>query len=170
MAVVYLGLGSNLDDPKANLCEVVEKLSARPDVRVIRLSSLYLTTPIGFADQPDFLNAVAVIETDLSPADMHAYARDVEDQMGRTRNFLWGPRVIDVDLLLWDSEEICTPDLTIPHPRMLERAFVLQPLSEVAPDLVLPDGRRVQDVLDQLGDQGVVRLPETDQWQCTDMR
>lgn len=160
MAVVFLGLGSNLGDPKANLCEAVEILDAQPDIRLVRVSSLYLTSPVGFTDQPDFINAVAVVETDLEPADLRALTHDIENRMGRTRNFRWGPRVIDIDVLLYDSVVIDTPDLTIPHPSLYERAFVMAPLAEVAPELVLPDGRTPAEVLEGLGDQEVVRLAE----------
>ncbi len=170
MAVVFLGLGSNLGDPKANLCEAVERLSALPEIRLVRLSSLYLTAPVGYTDQPDFINAVAEIETDLSPTELQAFTKGIERDMGRTRNFRWGPRVIDIDLLLYDAVEISTPELTIPHPRMTERAFVVEPLAEIAPDLPLPVGLTPGEVLSALGDQGVIRLPETDQWQCSDMR
>lgn len=170
MAVVFLGLGSNLGDPKANLCEAVERLSARPDLRLVRVSSLYLTAPVGYTDQPDFLNAAAIIETDLSPTDLQAFTKEIENEMGRTRNFRWGPRVIDIDILLYDSASISDPDLTIPHPSMMERAFVMEPMAEIAPDLVLPGGKTPGEVLPELGDQGVVRLPETDQWRCSDMK
>ena len=170
MAVVFLGLGSNLGDPKANLCEAVERLSAHPDVRLQRLASLYLTAPIGYTDQPDFINSAAVVETDLDPIDLQALTKGIENEMGRTRNFRWGPRVIDIDILLYDAVVVDEPDLTIPHPSIMERAFVMEPLAEVAPDLILPDGRTPREVLGELGDQGVVRLPETDQWQCSDMK
>jgi len=170
LAVVFLGLGSNLGDPKANLCEAVERLSAHPDVRLQRLASLYLTAPIGYTDQPDFINSAAVIETDLDPVDLQALTKGIENEMGRTRNFRWGPRVIDIDILLYDEVVVDEPDLKIPHPSIMERAFVMEPLAEVAPDLVLPDGRTPREVLGELGDQGVVRLPETDQWRCSDMK
>jgi len=162
LAVVFLGLGSNLGDPKANVCEAVERLSAHPDLRFVRMSSLYLTAPVGYTDQPDFINAVAVVETDLSPAEVRELTHEIENDMGRTRNFRWGPRVIDIDVLLYDSDVVSTPDLTIPHASMMERAFVMIPLAEVAPYLVLPDGRTTVEVARELGDQGVVRLRETD--------
>ena len=170
MAVVFLGLGSNLGDPKANLCEAVERLSGRPDIRLQGISSLYLTAPVGYTDQPDFINAVAVVETELTPLDLLDAAHEIEGKMGGTRNFRYGPRVIDIDVLLYDSATVAEPDLTVPHPRMMERAFVMEPLTEIAPDLVLPGGKTPGEVLRALDDQGVVRLPETDQWRCSDMK
>ncbi len=170
MAIVFLGLGSNLGDPKANLCEVVERLSTHPDMRLLRVSSLYLTAPIGYTDQPDFINAVAVVETDLEPSDLRTVTHDIENDMGRTRNFRWGPRVIDIDVLLYDSLVLSTSELTIPHPRMYERVFVMEPLAEVAPDLVMPNGHTAAEVLSVLDDQGVVKLAETDQCRCSDTR
>lgn len=170
MAIVFLGLGSNLGDPKANLCEAVQRLSARPDLQLLRVSSLYLTAPIGYTDQPDFLNAAAIVETDLEPDDLLAAIHVIENDMGRTRNFRYGPRVIDIDVLVYDSVVVSKPDLTVPHPSMMDRAFVMEPLAEIAPDLALPDGRTPQGVLPELGDQGVVRLPETDQWRCSDTK
>jgi 2-amino-4-hydroxy-6-hydroxymethyldihydropteridine diphosphokinase len=138
----YLGLGSNLGDRSENLRRAVALLGARDGVAVVRTSSVYETAPVG-PSQPDFLNAVAEVDTTLSPRDLLEACLGVEEEMGRVRRERWGPRVIDVDLLLYGDERVDEPDLVVPHPRMHERAFVLVPLAELAPDVVLPDGRTI---------------------------
>ena len=162
MAAVFLGLGSNLGDKEANIREALERLARHPDVRLKRVSSLYEAAPVGFADQPDFVNAVALIETELGPADLLHIVVSIEDDMGRVRNRHWGPRVIDIDLLLYNNVEIAAPELAIPHPRMMDRAFVMAPLAEIAPDLELPGGRKPGEVLEGLKDQRVRRLAEVE--------
>ena len=147
MAVVgFLGLGSNLGDRLANLQAAVDALQAEPGLRVAASSRVWETTPVGGPPQPDYLNAVVRIETDLSARDLLDVARRVESRMGRIRKERWGARTIDVDVLLFDEEQIDEPDLVVPHPRMTERAFVLLPLLELEPDPMLPDGTRLKDV------------------------
>jgi 2-amino-4-hydroxy-6-hydroxymethyldihydropteridine diphosphokinase len=147
MAVVgFLGLGSNLGDRLANLQAAVDALQAEPGLRVAASSRVWETTPVGGPPQPDYLNAVVRIETDLSARDLLDVARRVEARLGRIRKERWGARTIDVDVLLHDEEQIDEPDLVVPHPRMTERAFVLLPLLELEPDPVLPDGTRLKDV------------------------
>jgi 2-amino-4-hydroxy-6-hydroxymethyldihydropteridine diphosphokinase len=147
MAVVaFLGLGSNLGDRLANLQAAVDALQAEPGLRVAASSRVWETTPVGGPPQPDYLNAVVRIETDLSARDLLDVARRVESRLGRVRKERWGARTIDVDILLHDGEEIDEPDLVVPHPRMTRRAFVLLPLLELEPDPVLPDGTRLKDV------------------------
>ena len=147
MAVVaFLGLGSNLGDRLANLQAAVDALQAEPGLRVAASSRVWETTPVGGPPQPDYLNAVIRIETDLSARDLLDIARRVESRLGRIRKERWGARTIDVDLLLYDEEEIDEPDLMVPHPRIMQRAFVLLPLLELEPDPVLPDGTRLKDV------------------------
>ena len=141
----YLGLGSNLGDRLANLRRAVELLDAAPEITIVRTSSVYETAPVG-PPQPDYLNAVIRIETDLSARDLLDIARRVESRLGRIRKERWGARTIDVDVLLYDEEEIDEPDLMVPHPRIMQRAFVLLPLLELEPDPVLPDGTRLKDV------------------------
>ena len=160
MASVFLSLGSNLGDREANIREALDWLARRPGIALKRVSSFYETAPIGFADQPDFINAAALIETDLDPAALLHTVVAIESDMGRVRNFQWGPRVMDIDILLCDRAVINTPELTIPHPRMMERAFVMAPLAEIAPDLELPDGRKPQEILEGLKDQRVRKLAE----------
>jgi 2-amino-4-hydroxy-6-hydroxymethyldihydropteridine diphosphokinase len=147
MAVVaFLGLGSNLGDRLANLQAAVDALQAEPGLRVAASSRVWETTPVGGPPQPDYLNAVIRIETDLSARDLLDIARRVESRLGRIRKERWGARTIDVDVLLYDEEEIDEPDLMVPHPRIMQRAFVLLPLLELEPDPVLPDGTRLKDV------------------------
>jgi 2-amino-4-hydroxy-6-hydroxymethyldihydropteridine diphosphokinase len=139
----YLGLGSNLGDRLANLQHSLELLAAQPGITVLRCSRVYETDPVGGPPQPDFLNAVLEIETSLSPSSLLAACHEAEDRLARVREERWGPRTIDIDILSIDDEIIDEPDLTVPHPRMHERGFVLAPLLELDPDPRLPGGRRV---------------------------
>ena len=145
MTTVYLGLGSNLGDRLANLQRAVDLLSDEPGVEVVASSRVWETDPVGGPEQPDYLNAVVRIETDLVPEEILGVCHRVEEALERVREVRWGPRTIDLDVLLFDDVSIDSPTLTVPHPRMLKRAFVLLPLLELDPDPVLPDGRRVLD-------------------------
>jgi len=138
-----LGLGSNLGDRLANLQRAVDLLAARPGLRVARSSRVYETDPVGGPPQPEYLNAVVEVQTTLSPHDLLAASMDVEQRMGRVRAERWGPRVIDIDVLTYDEQQIDQPDLIVPHPRMHERAFVLVPLLELEPDPLLPGRGRI---------------------------
>lgn len=131
-----LGLGGNLGDRAANLSAAVKALEHLPGTRVTALSSLYETAPVGYADQPDFLNRVAVVETSLSPRALLGGCLGIEAALGRVRGRRFGPRVVDIDLLLYEGVASGDPELTLPHPRMMERAFVLVPLAELFPDHV----------------------------------
>ena len=144
--VAFLGLGSNLGDRLANLQAAVDALQAEPGLWVTASSRVWETKPVGGPPQPDYLNAVIRIETDLSARDLLDVARRVETRLGRIRKERWGARTLDVDILLYDEEQIDEPDLVVPHPRMKQRAFVLLPLLELEPDPVLPDGTRLKDV------------------------
>ncbi|HEY4690477.1 MAG TPA: dihydropteroate synthase [Anaerolineae bacterium] len=135
-AKAYLGLGSNLGDRHANLIAALDHVRRR--ARLIDLSAIYETEPWGVADQPRFLNAACAIETDLSPRDLLAWLKSIEEEMGRQPSVRYGPRLIDLDLLLYGDAIVDAPDLAVPHPRLAERAFVLVPLSEIAPDVVHP--------------------------------
>lgn len=137
METVYLGLGANLGDREANLMEAVRRLRSL-GVKVEVCSSLYETEPIGYTDQSPFLNAACRAKTDLSPEQLLAAIKDIEREMGRVPSFLNAPRFIDIDILLYGDLVTNTPDLTIPHPRLAERAFVLVPLVEIAPELIHP--------------------------------
>jgi 2-amino-4-hydroxy-6-hydroxymethyldihydropteridine pyrophosphokinase len=140
MAVVFLGLGTNLGSRAENLTAAREQLAAK--LRVLRASSVYETEPWGFREQPAFLNQVLHVETDLSPARLLRYLKRLEKQLGRTKSFRYGPRLIDIDILFYAQLVINTRRLQIPHPRLPERAFVLVPLAEIAPDFVHPVLRR----------------------------
>lgn len=149
----FLGLGSNLGDRLATLQQAIDLLAAEPGIVVQRTSRVWETEPLGGPEQPDFLNVVAEIETVLEPSDLLAATNRVEAALGRTRDIRWGPRTIDIDILLIDGLTIHDDRLTIPHPRMHERAFVVMPLLELIPDPVLPDNTRLLDV--RLPDQQV---------------
>jgi 2-amino-4-hydroxy-6-hydroxymethyldihydropteridine diphosphokinase len=136
MTRVYLGLGINLGEREQNLTIALARLQER--LRLVAVSSLYETVPWGVADQPPFLNAAVAAETDLSPAELLVFIKGVEREMGRQPSGHWGPRLIDIDILLYGDLVLQTPDLVIPHPRLAERAFVLVPLAEIAPDAVHP--------------------------------
>jgi len=157
LAKVYLGLGANLGDRERNLVRAVELLSQW--VRIEDLSSLYETDPVGYLEQPRFLNAVCALTTNMSPEDMLRLAKNIEYTLGRTPGFQNAPRPVDIDILFYGDRVINLPDLTIPHPRLVERAFVLVPLAEIAPDLVHPvSSRTVKEMLESLGSlEGVTR-------------
>jgi 2-amino-4-hydroxy-6-hydroxymethyldihydropteridine diphosphokinase len=134
MANVYLGLGSNVGDTEKNLRKAIAALGKLGTIT--KTSSLYRTEPVGFVDQPWFLNQVVCLETELLPKDLLEKTQEIENDLGRTREIHWGPRTLDIDILLYDNVVLETPELTIPHPHMHERRFVLEPLAEIAPDVM----------------------------------
>ena len=135
MTTAYVGIGSNLDDPRAQVLNAFSELDRLPHTRVVKKSSLYRTAPIGHADQPDFINAVAQLETGLPAERLLAELQEVEARHGRKRSFPNAPRTLDLDVLLFGDLTLDSPTLKIPHPRMRERAFVLKPLLEISPQL-----------------------------------
>ena len=135
MTTAYVGIGSNLDDPRAQVLSAFSELDRLPHTRVMKKSSLYRTAPIGHADQPDFINAVAQLETGLPAERLLAELQEVEARHGRKRSFPNAPRTLDLDVLLFGDLTLDSPTLKIPHPRMRERAFVLRPLLEISPQL-----------------------------------
>lgn len=137
---VYIGLGSNLGDRLSNLKAALGKLSSR--LQIVSVSSVYETEPIG-PEQPDYLNAVISADTDLAPDDLLAVMQQTELELGRKRLIRWGPRTIDLDLLLYGDQVIDTEDLKVPHPEITNRAFVVVPLLELQPELELPSGERL---------------------------
>lgn len=155
----YVGLGSNLADPLRQVRCAMAALQNSADIRAFRCSALYRTAPVGFAAQPDFINAVCACETRL---DAHAFLDrllDIERAQGRIRDqHKNGPRTLDLDLLLYDDCVMVTPSLTLPHPRLHERAFVLYPLAELDPELVIPGHCRVADLLPGCSSQRLERL------------
>jgi 2-amino-4-hydroxy-6-hydroxymethyldihydropteridine diphosphokinase len=134
LATVYLGLGSNLGDRRQNLERAIALLDQTPGVRVSRVSSQRVTPPFGVKDQPEFLNAVVEADVDLDPPALLAAVKGIEAAMGRVPTYRWGPRLIDIDILLYDRLRWESPELTIPHPGLLERPFVTEPLAELAPE------------------------------------
>jgi 2-amino-4-hydroxy-6-hydroxymethyldihydropteridine diphosphokinase len=134
LAIAYLGLGSNLGEREENIRQALTLLS--PKVNLDKVSSLYETEPVGYREQPLFLNLVCRITTNLPPEELFHHAKDVEARMGRVPSFPNAPRIIDIDILFYDDKIMDTPNFTIPHPRLHDRAFVLIPLAEIAPDLV----------------------------------
>lgn len=157
MPQVYLSLGTNLGERLDNLATARAMLS--PDVRVEKLSSVYETAPWGYSDQANFYNQVLLGKTMLTPLRLLNKLKRIEKMMGREQTFRYGPRVIDLDILFYESRIINTKRLQIPHPRLQERAFVLVPLVEIAPDFVHPQlGLTVQALLDQVGEGGVQKL------------
>lgn len=136
--IAYIGLGSNLADPVAQLSRALEALDKLPQTRLMKNSSLYRSAPVGYLDQPDFINAVAQVETALSPRTLLDALLALELECGRTREFQNAPRTLDLDVLMYDDLVHHEHGLTVPHPQMHLRAFVLQPLLEIAPDCLIP--------------------------------
>ena len=162
MAVVYVGLGSNLGDRREHIRQAIDLLGKEKGIRVVMLSSMYETEPVGFEDQQWFANAVVRLETQLSPVALLRVLKTIEKTIGRMPTFRWGPREIDLDLLLYDQICMKSPELTIPHPRMHERAFVLIPLAEIAGDLFHPTtGKTIRMLLSGLQNQKAVHRLST---------
>ena len=157
MSIVFLGLGSNMGDRQANLAEAVGILSEK--MRLLRQSSLYETAAWGYTEQADFLNQVLQLETDLKPLPLLNFLKKTEVEIGRVENFRYGPRLIDIDILFYNDLIRNTKKLQIPHPRIAERAFVLVPLNEIAPDFVHPLlGKTITEMLAEVPEKEGVRL------------
>jgi 2-amino-4-hydroxy-6-hydroxymethyldihydropteridine diphosphokinase len=160
---VYLGLGSNVGNREELLIQAVNLLHQIPEVFVIRSSAIYETEPVGYTEQAPFLNTVIEIKTSLSASELLVHTQRIEAELGRIRTFRWGPRTLDIDILLYENSWIHNGELQIPHPRMTERAFVLIPLAEIAPEAQIPyregEGLRFLRVMDALahvdGKEGV---------------
>ena len=134
MVQAYLGLGSNIGDRKQQLLKAIDLIGNIKGIKVTKQSSIYETAPIGYTDQPNFLNLCLEIESELSPQQLLKHCLDIEQQLHRVREIRWGPRTLDIDILLYSDNIIETDNLSIPHPRMQERAFVLIPLNDIASD------------------------------------
>jgi 2-amino-4-hydroxy-6-hydroxymethyldihydropteridine diphosphokinase len=149
--IAYLGLGANLGEPEAQLREALKRLDAADEVEVTRVSTFYRNPPIGPADQPWYVNAAARVRTRLGPEELLRLLQQVEAALGRVRGERWGPRRLDLDLLLYNGEVILAPDLVVPHPEMHRRAFVLAPLADIAPQAWHPVMQKsVGDLLSEL--------------------
>jgi 2-amino-4-hydroxy-6-hydroxymethyldihydropteridine diphosphokinase len=143
----YIGLGSNLDRPREQVRAAFDELAGLPDTRLVSRSRLYRSAPVGYQAQPDFVNAVARLETELAPPGLLDALQQIERRHGRRRPFPGAPRTLDLDLLLYGEEVIDSPSLTVPHPRMHERAFVLRPLAEIAPGAGVPGRGTAEELL-----------------------
>lgn len=159
----YLGLGGNLGDPQAAMGAALRILDAEDGIEVIKVSSLYRTPPWGMTDQPDFLNAVAAIETTLSPRELLTACLDAERRLKRVRTERWGPRAIDLDILMFGDSHIDEEGLSVPHPRIAERAFVLVPILELAPDLTIGN-LSLAEALGTLDRNDIMRLAGPGDW------
>lgn len=142
---VFVGLGGNIGDPEIAMSAALKAFAASPDIDIVGVSSLYRTPPWGNLDQPDFLNAVAELRCKLSPHDLMNLCLEIEQNLKRSRGEKWGPRTIDLDIVAFGERTIDEPGLTVPHPRLHERAFVLMPMAEIAPDFEI-GGLRVRDL------------------------
>ena len=156
--IAYVALGSNLKEPRRQLQAGFDALARLPGTELIARSSLYASAPVGYADQPDFVNAVAAIRTSMSARALLDALLDIEREHGRMRAFPNAPRTLDLDVLLYEAREVHEDGLTIPHPRMHERAFVLAPLAEIAPDCVVPGRGAVGALLKNVDRSGVTRI------------
>jgi 2-amino-4-hydroxy-6-hydroxymethyldihydropteridine diphosphokinase len=147
--IAFIGLGANLGERERTLRRAVEMLASEPGIAVLAVSRLRETAPIGYTEQPSFLNGAVQIETQLSARELLGRLLAIERELGRERGVgpRYGPRTVDLDLLLYGDETVDEPGLEVPHPRLAERRFVVEPLRELDPNLTLPDGRRVADLL-----------------------
>jgi len=159
----FLGLGGNIGDPAAAMAAALRALDGDSLVEVAAVSSLYRTPPWGVTDQPDFLNAVVAIDACISARELLELCLEVEASLKRVRDIRWGPRLIDIDILLFGDATIDEEGLHVPHPRMLERAFVMLPLAEIGAD-ILVDGRRVSDWAGALDAEGIEKLDGNPDW------
>lgn len=154
----YVAIGSNLEDPRAQVFGAFERLALLPDTRLLRRSRLYRSRPLGPQDQPDFVNAAAGLVTQLGARELLDVLLGIEKSMGRERRGHWGPRIIDLDLIWIAGKPIDEPGLTVPHRSVSERNFVLYPLADIAPMLAMPGLPRVRDLAVRVGDDGLVVL------------
>ncbi len=158
MSQAFIALGANLGDPAATIRAAFEALDSLPDSRLLASSALYRTAPVGITEQPEFVNAAARIETGLAPEALLDALLDIEHRFGRIRAERNGPRTLDLDVLLYDDLVLDSPRLTLPHPRLHLRAFVLYPLADLAPDLALPGRGSLAAWLPAVANQGICRL------------
>lgn len=161
----YIALGANLGDREDTLMGAIALLQLHPDITVLRCSNLYETDPVGYIDQPNFVNMAVALRTTLSPAELLQFMLETEHKLGRERTIRWGPRTVDLDLLWVDGQNIDTPLLVLPHPRMLERAFVLVPLADIVRKEESPDlYGTIQHALDLIDGKDGVRFWKICNW------
>jgi 2-amino-4-hydroxy-6-hydroxymethyldihydropteridine diphosphokinase len=165
MSHCFLALGSNLVEPLQQAIAARQTLAASQQINLLAASSLYRSRPMGPQDQPDYLNAVLHISTELSPLELLDFTQNIEQQQGRVRKQQrWGPRTLDLDILLYDQQVIDTPRLSIPHYGMKQREFVLLPLAEIAADLCLPDGSSVAQLAESIDNNGLEIFKRPQDW------
>jgi len=157
IARAHVALGANLGDPRAQLQQAARAVAGLPGTRLVAASSVYRSAPVGYVDQPEFLNAVLAVDTTLGPRELLDALLAIEVAFGRTRSFRDAPRCLDLDLLTHGASELTLPGLELPHPRMSARAFVLLPLSEIAPSCVVPGRGAVASLLSGVADQAIER-------------
>lgn len=158
----YIGLGSNLNNPQQQVLSAITALGALSETAIIAVSPWYRSAPMGPSDQPDYINGVAKLTTALSPHTLLKALQQIERSHHRVRKEHWGPRTLDLDILLYGNLTIEHPDLQVPHPGMAERNFVLRPLADIAPQLVLPNGIQLAELLEICPSEGIVRLSSGD--------
>ena len=158
MTIAYVGVGSNLEEPRGQVEQALDELALLPETRLLKKSSLYRSAPVGYAEQPEFINAVAAIDTELAPIALLQELQGIEARHGRARSFRNAPRTLDLDLLLYGNMDENDADLTVPHPRMHERAFVLQPLVEIAPAACVPGRGLARELLAGCAGQRIEKL------------
>ncbi|RHW31724.1 2-amino-4-hydroxy-6-hydroxymethyldihydropteridine diphosphokinase [Lysinibacillus yapensis] len=159
MNKVYLSLGTNIGDREQNLKTAVGMLQETPGVSVVKVSSIYETAPVGYTEQPSFFNIALYVETTHAALEMLKICQSVENELGRVRDIRWGPRIIDLDILLFNNDNIKVQNLTVPHPRMFERAFVLVPLMEIADNAQTPQLQQAKFSLERmdLAEEGILK-------------
>ena len=174
MAAAVIAFGSNLDNPVAQVHAAIAAVSALPLIGSLKSSSLYRSTPVGYVNQPDFINAVALVQTNYAAAELLTHLHDIEQQFGRTiscrcdieqqfgrtRSFRNAPRTLDLDIIDYANLSNQSPELMLPHPRAHERSFVMLPLAEIAPDYVIGNFGTAREIAERLGNAGIFRLPE----------
>jgi 2-amino-4-hydroxy-6-hydroxymethyldihydropteridine diphosphokinase len=158
MTTAYVGLGANLGEPRRQLQDALQEMNALPETRVSAVSGFYRSAPVGYLDQPEFLNAVAQLDTELPAEQLLDGLQGIEQKHGRKHPFPNAPRTLDLDLLLYGDAVIATPRLSVPHPRMHERAFVLMPLAEIAPEASIPGRGKLKPLLAACHDQIAERI------------
>ena len=158
MTLAYVGLGANIGEPRRQLRIALKELNSLPKTRMTATSGLYRSAPLGYLDQPEFLNAVVELDTELPPEALLDNLQQIEKAHGRERPFAGAPRTLDLDLLLYGDAALATPRLTVPHPRMHERAFVLKPLAEIAPQATIPGRGKARELLSACRDQLAERI------------
>ena len=155
-----VALGSNLEQPAQQVTAALRRMAEHPNIRLMKHSSLYLSAPVGYTDQPDFVNAVCALETTLSSVGLLAELNQIEAEFGRERTFRNAPRTLDLDIIDYNGESSTDPHLTLPHPRAHERSFVMLPLAEILPDFVLGEHGKAADLAVNLGSEGIALLAE----------